>query len=108
MGEAMIEFVVVLCIAAPPDGAKSIARALVEERLAACVNVAPVQSYFVWNGDLTEDAEELMIIKTAASMVEPLKMRIKELHSYQVPEIIVLPIQEGYPPYLAWIAESVG
>ena len=107
MGEAVTEFVVVLCTA-PPDEARIIARALVEERLAACVNVAPVQSYFVWNGDLTEDAEELMIIKTAASMVEPLKMRIKELHSYQVPEMIVLPIQEGYPPYLNWIAKSVG
>ncbi len=107
MGEAVIEFVVVLCTA-PPDEARIIARALVEERLAACVNIMPVRSYFVWKEELTEEAEELMIIKTAASVVEPLKARIKDLHSYQVPEIIVLPIREGYQPYLAWIAESVG
>lgn len=103
----MTEFVVVLCTA-PPDGAKGIARALVEERLAACVNVAPVRSYFVWESEFAESAEELLIIKTEAGKVEPLKSRIKELHSYQVPEIIVLPIQTGYQPYLAWIAESVG
>ncbi len=107
MGKAVTEFVVVLCTA-PPDGARSIARSLVQERLAACVNIMPVLSYFVWKGELAEEAEKLMIIKTAASVVEPLKSRIKELHSYQVPEIIVLPIQEGYQPYLAWIAESVG
>ena len=107
MGEAVTEFVVVLCTA-PADGAKIFARALVQERLAACVNIMPVRSYFVWKGELAEESEDLMIIKTAASVVKLLKSRIKELHSYQVPEIIVLPIQEGYQPYLAWIAESVG
>ncbi len=100
-------FVVVLCTA-PPGGAVRIARALVEERLAACVNVAPVKSYFIWEGKLAEEGEELMIIKSEQRMVQDLTKRIKELHSYQVPEIIVLPINEGDEAYLKWIAESVG
>jgi periplasmic divalent cation tolerance protein len=101
------EFVVVLCTA-PPDGAAAIARTLVKESLAACVNVAPVRSYFVWEGKLAEDGEELMIIKSEQRMVQALTKRIKELHSYQVPEIIVLPIKEGDEAYLRWLAESVG
>lgn len=101
------EFVVVLCTA-PPGGAAGIARALVEERLAACVNVAPVRSYFVWEGKLAEEGEELMIIKSEQRMVQALTKRIKELHSYQVPEIIVLPIKGGDEDYLRWMAESVG
>jgi len=100
------EFVVVLCTA-PVGGSDSMARALVEERLAACVNVSQVRSYFVWEGRLSVDPEELMIIKTEQRMVEALKKRILDLHSYQVPEIIVIPVKEGYEPYLNWIAQSV-
>ncbi len=103
----MTDFVVVLCTA-PQGGSESIARALVEERLAACVNVSQVKSYFTWDGKLSSDQEELMIIKTERRMVEPLSSRIKELHSYQVPEIIVLPIVKGDEAYLRWITESVG
>jgi periplasmic divalent cation tolerance protein len=101
------EFVVVLCTA-PSGGAAGIARALVEERLAACVNVSTVRSYFVWEGKLAEEGEELMIIKSEKQMVESLTKRIKELHSYRVPEIIVLSISEGDEAYLRWLDESVG
>jgi len=101
------EFVVVLCTV-PVGGSESMARVLVEERLAACVNVSQVRSYFVWEGRLCADPEELMIIKTEQRMVEALKKRILDLHSYQVPEIIVIPVEEGYEPYLNWIDQSVG
>jgi len=103
----MTGFVVVLCTA-PVGGSETIARALVEERLAACVNVSQVKSYFTWEGKLSQDNEELMIIKTERRMIEPLEKRIKELHSYQVPEIIVLPIVKGDEAYLRWISDSVG
>jgi periplasmic divalent cation tolerance protein len=103
----MTEFAVVLCTA-PLGESEKIARVLVMEKLAACVNVSQVRSYFVWEGKLSEDNEELMIIKTKSWKVEPLSKRIKELHSYEVPEIIVLPIVKGDEDYLRWIAKSVG
>jgi periplasmic divalent cation tolerance protein len=96
-----------LCTTAPGE-ADGIARALVNERLAACVNIMPVRSCYLWEGKLNLEGEELLIIKTEQSMVEQLVSRIIELHSYKVPEIIVLPILDGYPPYLQWIAQSLG
>ncbi len=107
MTEHVTEFAVVLCTT-PAGGAEKIALALVEERLAACVNVSQVKSYFTWEGKLSQDNEELMIIKTERRMIDPLKKRIKELHSYQLPEIIVLPIFDGDEAYLQWIRDSVG
>ncbi len=107
MGAAMTGFVVVLCTA-PPGEAEKIAETLVRERLAACVNVSPVKSYFIWDEKPSVEAEELMIIKTEERLVESLQARIVQLHSYQIPEIIVLPIIGGSEPYLRWIAASVG
>ncbi len=104
----MTEFAVVVLCTAPAGGAEKIARVLVDERLAACVNVSQVKSYFTWEGKPSQDNEELMIIKTERRMIEPLKKRIKELHSYQLPEIIVLPISDGDEAYLQWIRNSVG
>jgi periplasmic divalent cation tolerance protein len=106
-GLALSEFVVVLCTV-PVGRSESMARALVEERLAACVNVSQVRSYFVWEGKFSTEQEELMTIKTEQGMVEALKKRILDLHSYQVPEIIVIPVKEGYEPYFNWIDQSVG
>ncbi len=103
----MTDPVVVLCTA-PPGGADKIARTLVEERLAACVNVSQVRSYFVWNGKSSDEREELMIIKTEQTMADKVKARIKELHSYELPEIIILPIVGGDEGYLAWISQSIG
>jgi periplasmic divalent cation tolerance protein len=101
------EFVVVLCTAAPGE-AEPLARALVQERLAACVNISPVRSCYIWEGKTNLDEEALLIIKTARSQFELLKKRILELHSYAVPEIIALPIVEGHQPYLDWVAQSIG
>jgi periplasmic divalent cation tolerance protein len=106
-GWVMSEFVVVLCTVASNESDK-IVRTLVKERLAACVNIAPIRSCYIWEGKLNMDPEEILIIKTEQRMIEPLKKKIIELHSYSVPEIIVLPIIEGYQPYLNWISQSLG
>jgi periplasmic divalent cation tolerance protein len=101
------EFVIILCTA-PADGADRIAKALIEERLAACVNVGAVRSYFLWEEKLCKDNEELLIIKTEQGMAERLMARIRELHSYQLPEMIMLKIAGGDERYLQWIGRSVG
>jgi periplasmic divalent cation tolerance protein len=103
----MTEFVVVLCTA-PPGGADKIAGALVEEGLAACVNVSTVRSYFIWRGKPSNEREELMMIKTEQRLADKVMARIKELHSYELPEIIALPIIAGDEGYLQWISRSVG
>ncbi len=103
----MTEFIILLCTA-PPGGADKIAGALVEERLAACVNISQIRSYFEWNGRISDEREELMIIKTEKSLADKTTARIKELHSYELPELIALPIIGGDERYLEWIGKSVG
>ena len=90
------------------EESKQIARMLVEERLAACVNVTEVNSYYRWEGEFCKDKEALLIIKTEKSKVNEIIERIKEVHSYDLPEIIALPIVAGYDKYLEWVEESVG
>jgi periplasmic divalent cation tolerance protein len=81
-----------------------IARALVEERFAACVNVIPgVRSIYRWEGEVQDDPEVVLIIKTRADRCEALAARIKDLHPYDLPEVLVLPAVGGSTPYLAWI-----
>jgi len=86
---------------------EDIARALVEERLAACVNVAGVNSFFIWDGEFCTEKEALLIIKSKTENVEGIIERIKELHSYDLPEIIAVPIIAGDGSYLKWVEESV-
>lgn len=93
-----------------PDGdtAARIARTLVDEQLAACVNLVPtVRSVYRWQGAICDEAEALAIIKTTAERYAALAARLAELHPYQVPEIIALPIAAGHAPYLAWLAGQV-
>lgn len=100
---------VVLSTFPDADTAGRIARTLVDERLAACVNVLPaIRSIYRWQGAISDDAEVLAIIKTTAERYPALAARITELHPYQVPEIIALPLAAGHPPYLAWLAGEVG
>ncbi|HEY0477468.1 MAG TPA: divalent-cation tolerance protein CutA, partial [Kofleriaceae bacterium] len=88
--------------------AARIARTLVDERLAACVNLLPaIRSIYRWQDAISDDAEVLAIIKTTASGYAALAARIAELHPYQVPEILALPLADGHPPYLAWLAGQV-
>ena len=98
--------VVALCTA-PPDSSGRLARLIVEERLAACVNISQVRSTFVWEGKVDEEAEDLLIIKTESLLVEELMARVREVHPYDLPEIVVLPIIGGDEGYLEWISESV-
>lgn len=87
--------------------AQRIAKAIVEEKLAACVNIIDgIQSIFAWQGKVDETAEALMVIKTQKNIFEKLEKRIKALHSYDVPEIIALDITAGHKPYLDWVRES--
>lgn len=100
--------VVVLCTA-PPAGAADLARQLVEERLCACVNVLPsVHSSFRWEGRVESAEESLLIAKTTAAAAPQLRDRIVELHPYDVPEVLELPVGGGLPAYLAWLTDSVG
>jgi periplasmic divalent cation tolerance protein len=87
--------------------AKMIARALVKEKLAACVNIVPgVTSVYTWKGKTEEAREVLLVIKSRSALSKRLTARIRALHSYQVPEVITLPIASGNPDYLRWVRES--
>jgi len=88
--------------------ARKIARALVEKRLAACVNVIPkITSVYRWKDELQIDEEHLLIIKTRRARFDDLRQCVESLHSYEVPEVIATPIVEGAANYLNWIEQSV-
>jgi periplasmic divalent cation tolerance protein len=99
------EIVVIFCTI-PAVESEAMARALVERRLVACVNVVPVHSYYRWNGEFCSEAEHLLIAKTKKPMAEATIAAIKRLHSYDVPEIIAVPVIAGYAPYLAWVQDE--
>lgn len=104
----MGDFVVVYVTVGSSAEADRLARALIEDRLAACVNhIKPVQSIYRWQGEVEQGEEELMIIKTKRDLFAPLERRVRELHSYSVPEIIALPILEGSEGYLKWLEEQL-
>jgi periplasmic divalent cation tolerance protein len=89
------------------EEALKIAKALVEEHLGACVNlVSPIRSIYRWEGEVWDEKEWLLIIKTQKQRFEELERKVKALHSYSVPEIISLPITEGSSAYLNWIKEN--
>jgi len=101
------DFIVVFVTCGSEDEALKIARALVEEKLAACANmISPLRSIYRWEGKICDEKESLLVIKTRQSLFEDLAKRVKALHSYSVPEIIALPITEGSPTYLNWIEEN--
>ncbi len=90
------------------DSAARIARALVEERLAACVSRVPgATSVYRWEGRVEEDTEVLLLIKTTGERLPTLRKRLLALHPYDVPELIALPIEDGLPAYLDWLQQSV-
>lgn len=104
----MSEYCVVLCTVPSSDLAEMIARGLLEERLAACVGVLPtVRSFYTWKGELCREDEVLLLVKTTRAAYAALERSLRNRHPYEVPEIVMLPIEAGWPPYLDWIRESV-
>ncbi len=102
----MSEALVVLVTCGSEEEASKLAYSLVEERLAACVNiVSPIRSIYRWEGRIWNEKEWLLIIKTQEERFEELEQKVKSLHSYSVPEIVALRIAEGFCPYLKWLAE---
>jgi len=101
------DYVVVLVTAGSPEEAERIGRTVVEERLAACANLlGRVRSIYRWQGAVEDAVEQLLLLKARAADVEALAARVRALHSYEVPEVVALPIDGGLAPYLAWLAES--
>jgi periplasmic divalent cation tolerance protein len=89
------------------ESAAALARTLVEERLAACGNILPaVRSIYRWQDKLQDEGEVLVLLKTRKEQFERLRARIVELHRYEVPEVLALPIEDGHPPYLAWLTRE--
>ncbi|SNT04985.1 divalent cation tolerance protein [Noviherbaspirillum humi] len=92
-----------------PDGAsaQALARHIVEQRLAACVNILPgVRSLYRWQGAVEEAAEVTLLIKTPATGYDALETAIRQQHPYDVPEVVAIPVSAGLPAYLAWVADE--
>ena len=101
----MKEISVVLVTAGNEEEAAKIGRTLVEEKLAACANIVPrIRSIYRWKGEVHDEAESLLLIKTPTALFPALQARVRELHSYEVPEITAFPLANGLPEYLAWVA----
>ena len=99
--------IIILCNCGSNEEAQQVARALVGQRLAACVNILPgVYSVYRWQGEVEEAAEWTLIIKTQASRYAEVEAAIRELHSYTTPEIVAVKIEKGLPAYLDWILEE--
>jgi len=104
-----VKLILVLTTLGADADAAALARTLVDERLAACVNVLPVMtSIYRWQGRVEEAREQQLLMKTAAGRVAALAARLRELHPYEVPEFLVLRVSEGSDAYLRWIRDSVG
>jgi periplasmic divalent cation tolerance protein len=105
----MTNAMVVLCTCGNHQHALQMGGALIQERLAACVNIMPgIQSIYRWKGEVEQCDEVLMLIKTTGQRFEALRDRVKELHPYETPEIVALHVADGLGDYLKWIGEEVG
>lgn len=104
--KSMSEAIVVLVTCGSEEEAAKIANSLVEERLAACVNIiSPVRSIYRWEGKIWDEREWMLVIKTLKKRFEDLEKKVKSIHSYSVPEIVALPIAEGSASYIKWLEE---
>lgn len=101
----------ILILSTFPDiaAARTTVRTLVEERLVACGNIVPgVESIYRWQGAVETSSEVIVIFKTTADSAEAAQARLRELHPYEAPEILLLPVEGGWPPYLEWVRGQVG
>jgi len=102
------KFAIVMTTAGSDEQASHLAQELVERRLAACVNiVSQVCSIYRWKGEVQRDDEKLLLVKTAAHLFPAVREAIRELHSYDLPEVVMLPLGEADPEYLEWLASSL-
>jgi periplasmic divalent cation tolerance protein len=103
-----LPYIVIFITAGSPEEARTVAEALLKQRMAACVSIVPeVHSLFWWEGHLDSGNETLLFIKTKASLLDDIVRVVKEVHSYDVPEIIALPLIGGNQDYLDWIGKEV-
>jgi periplasmic divalent cation tolerance protein len=99
---------IVLTTAANPEEARALSRALVDEQLAACATLVPaVESIYRWKGAIESSRETMVLLKTDVDRLAALETRLRQLHSYEVPEFLVLPIETGSRAYLEWMRESL-
>jgi periplasmic divalent cation tolerance protein len=105
----MTDKIVVFSTASSAEEAEKIARELVNERLAACVNVVPaIRSIYRWQGKIEDSQEVLLIIKSSRERFDALRTLLEKLHSYEVPEVIAMPVVDGAPNYLNWMDGELG
>jgi len=94
-------------VTAPEDAAEDLARSLVEDRIAACVNVVPgIRSVYRWEGQVETATESLLVLKVAAAGSESVPARVAKLHPYDLPEVLLLDVDDGLPEYLAWVVNA--
>jgi periplasmic divalent cation tolerance protein len=104
-----MDTIVVFITAPNEEEGVTIAKALVQDRLAGCVNIVKeIRSIYMWEENIEDEKEVLMVAKTQKSLFEKLSKRVKELHSYTVPEIIAMPVVEGSEDYLRWLKDVTG
>jgi periplasmic divalent cation tolerance protein len=100
--------IVILCTSASEEEADRIARHLLEEHVAACVNVIPMhRSYYWWQGAIESSSEYLLLIKSSATLFPAVEQAIRGMHSYEVPEVLALPVLAGSADYLAWLRHNL-
>ena len=102
------EYSIIITTCAEKETAKSIAKMLIEKRLAACVQMFPVESIYFWQDKVCDDNEIALLIKSKAIRFNEISAAIRETHAYEVPEIIQIPITDGLPEYLKWIDDCTG
>ncbi|HUL00098.1 MAG TPA: divalent-cation tolerance protein CutA [Nitrospirota bacterium] len=103
----MADEIIVLITASNKEEASTIGLALVQEHLAACVNIIPkIRSLFIWEGKTQDEQETLLIVKSRLPLLDQLISRVRSLHSYKLPEILALPIVGGSADYLNWLSET--
>lgn len=102
----MTDYCVVMTTFADDENGKRIIETLISKRLAACVQVVPIQSYYHWDGKVNCDAEKLVLIKTRESLYAQVEETIVSMHAYDTPQVTQIPIKNGFPPYLDWISKE--
>jgi periplasmic divalent cation tolerance protein len=102
----MTDYTIVTTTFPTQDAAKSAAKLLVEKRLAACVQLLPIDSVYSWQGEICDESEVLLLIKSRTALFGEISTVIKEIHTYEVPQIVQIPITDGLPEYLRWIEEN--